>query len=296
MDKYTNEPSELTDNSRRENYSIDEQLFRSGNYSCGKLVSLLEFAARNTNYSIFNNLLIYLQNPDATFYTTAYNWEKMFGRRVAADAKPLFTISSKTPVVLVYDIADTEGLDVPSFLNPSNEPSGFNGTKGKISQAHIECAVLNSSRDRISIVNKSPLTISTVRTVKVQDGSQNTKIDNPKFIIEINGDLNVRDYYVLLCRELAHIYLGHNGTDKDKWWPDREELPEYLKDMEAEAVVYLLAKRRGAETGSAASLCSYFRHQEDIEKISIELIIKTASFFERMSKEILKQRKSTIIH
>jgi hypothetical protein len=27
--------------------------------------------------------------------------------------------------------------------------------------------------------------------------------------------------YGTLCHELAHIYLGHSGTDRDHWWPSR---------------------------------------------------------------------------
>lgn len=59
-----------------------------------------------------------------------------------------------------------------------------------------------------------------------------------KVSIEINNKLDNTATYATIGHEIAHIYLGHLGTDKDEWWPDRRHLSRDQKELEAEATSY----------------------------------------------------------
>ena len=51
------------------------------------LTELLAFIARFPNYSPFNGLLLYIQNPEATYVATARNWLQKFRRQPRNDAR-----------------------------------------------------------------------------------------------------------------------------------------------------------------------------------------------------------------
>ncbi len=55
-----------------------------------------------------------------------------------------------------------------------------------------------------------------------------------KIRIVLKKGLDNRASYAILCHELTHIYLGHLGSDEDKWWPLRLNLTRSQREMEAE--------------------------------------------------------------
>jgi hypothetical protein len=61
-----------------------------------------------------------------------------------------------------------------------------------------------------------------------------------KMRIGLREELEPAAAYAVLCHELAHIYLGHLGADKEGWWPWRLNLPYAVTEMEAEAVSYFV--------------------------------------------------------
>jgi len=97
--------------------------------------------------------------------------------------------------------------------------------------------------------------------------------------------------YSILCHELAHIYLGHLGSDKDRWWPCRINLSHATVEIEAEAVSYIVSIRAGLRPSSASYLCSYLQGDRVPDTVSIELIAKVASRIEEMGKRNLPPRK-----
>jgi hypothetical protein len=73
--------------------------------------------------------------------------------------------------------------------------------------------------------------------------------------IGLREELETAAAYSVLCHELAHIYLGHLGADRDGWWPYRLNLPFAVTEIEAEAVS-LISSAAGPACGHARrSIC-----------------------------------------
>jgi hypothetical protein len=60
-----------------------------------------------------------------------------------------------------------------------------------------------------------------------------------------------------LCHELAHIYLGHLGTDRDHRWPSRTDLDSRAVEIEAESTAFIVTNRLGLAGSSVAYVSRY---------------------------------------
>jgi hypothetical protein len=72
--------------------------------------------------------------------------------------------------------------------------------------------------------------------------------------IVIHEALDGPSRFGVLCRELAHIYLGHVGSDRDHWWPSRRELNHQTVEIEAESVAFLVTSRKRLTGGGPGAL------------------------------------------
>lgn len=77
---------------------------------------MIEFMAKFRRYSPYNNMLVKIQNPHCSFYATRYDWYNRFGRHFKEDAKPMLILAPMHPVMLVYDLDETEGKELPQEL------------------------------------------------------------------------------------------------------------------------------------------------------------------------------------
>lgn len=266
--------------------SLDE-LFRRSRFlrTSDKFVNFLKFIKKFKSFSIFNNTLVYLQNPNATFYATASHWYKNFGRCIKDDAKPMVILAPMTPVLIVYDFEDTYGNDIPDFmLNPVE-------SIGNLDPIVFDKTIENCKRDKILVRKRKLSLFNTNNISKYKFVAEPKSSHNTKAIITINEDFDINDSYSSLCLELAHIYLGHFGNDKDEWWPDRRSLNKNQIELEAESVNYLVCGRAGLKTRPEEYFITLINNEEDLTGVSIELISKTAALIERMGKQKLPQRK-----
>ena len=96
---------------------VDEIFVSLARFKSGRgFMELIRFIAHFPNYSIFNGLLLYLQNPSATYVATARTWAQKHKRHPAGDAKPLVILAPMAPILFLFDIQDTEGAPIPSSL------------------------------------------------------------------------------------------------------------------------------------------------------------------------------------
>ena len=249
--------------------------------STDKFKEVIKFVAALREYSPFNNMLVKLQRPDAQYYATASHWKKKFERDVKPEAIPIVILRPMGPVMLVYDVDDTTGKKLPPQIEDPFSISGEFDTEFYY-QTLLSCQKIGIE------IREVNLTKSHAGTAIRE--SQETDI---KLIVQLNQNHDVKVRYATLCHELAHLFLGHLGGDPyGKEWSSRIGLTLTQRELEAEAVSYMLCVRAGLISNSAEYLSGYLQDPEDLKQISIEAIIKTVTYIETLQTRIFRPRKS----
>jgi len=184
------------------------------------------------------------------------------------------------PVMLVYDLDQTEGDPVPEELQ------NFATFKGKWEPQWLERTVMNAvERDNIRVDFKS-LSSTNAGFATLAYGKGDYKMR-----IGIHSELDFPSRYGVLCHELAHIYLGHLGGDSDGWWPSRGDLNHKAVEVEAEAVAYLVTRRMGLNGTSSQYVSRYLGDASVLKTVSLDLIAKVAGRIEEMATKRLSKRR-----
>ncbi len=247
--------------------------------SSDKLKEVIEFVARLREYSAYNNMLVKLQRPTARYYATASHWKRKFKREVKPEALPIVILRPMGPVMLVYDVEDTTGEKLPSQIeNPFTISGDFN--TDFYYQVCLNC-------------KKIGIEIKEANLTKSHAGSaiRETQDANIKLIVRLNRNHDIKLQYATLCHELAHLFLGHLGGDPfGKEWNSRIGLTLTQRELEAEAVSYILCVRAGLISNSAEYLSTYLDNPDDIKEISVEVIIRTVTYIEQMTLRTFRPR------
>src|SRR5439155_10576285 len=97
--------------------TIDSLLQQSKAYrGSAEFQDMVSFMGSFRDYAPFNNMLVRLQNPTCSFYATEPDWNKRFDRRLKEDARPMLILAPMHPVMLVYDLDQTEGKPPPKEI------------------------------------------------------------------------------------------------------------------------------------------------------------------------------------
>ena len=184
------------------------------------------------------------------------------------------------PVMLVYELDQTEGPSVPEELNK------FAYFEGECRPQWLRKTVRNAAiHDRVRVSFK-PLSSTNAGFAQLLRGT-----DKWKMGIVIHSGLNESSRYGVLCHELAHIYLGHLGSDTDHWWASRSELDHATVEIEAEAVAFIVTTRLGLEGHSAAYVSRHLKAKDRLPaSVSLDLVAKVASRIEEMGRRRLPRR------
>jgi hypothetical protein len=78
-------------------------------------------------------------------------------------------------------------------------------------------------------------------------------------------------------RQLGHIYCGHLGCDAKGRWPTRTYLSHVQRELEAEAVAWLVAQRNGIMSRSKHYLASLLKDPRELEGISLYAVFEAAN-------------------
>jgi hypothetical protein len=106
--------------------TIDSLLQQSRAYrGSAEFQDMVSFMGSFRDYAPFNNMLVRLQNPTCSFYATEPDWVKRFERKLKEDARPMLILAPMHPVMLVYDLDQTEGKPLPKEIT---EFAKFEGT------------------------------------------------------------------------------------------------------------------------------------------------------------------------
>jgi hypothetical protein len=233
------------------------------------------------DYAPYNNMLVRIQNPACSFYATEADWKNRFRRNIKEDARPMLILAPMHPVMLVYDLDQTDGAPPPKEL------SQFARFEGEWKPEWLERTVMNAAlHDRV-LVQFKQLSSTNAGFATLARGVKKWKMR-----IVVHSELDDKSRYGVLCHELAHIYLGHLGCDKDHWWASRSGLNGRAVEIEAETVAFIVTTRLGLWGSSAAYVCRYLGKDQRLpDSASLDLIAKVASRIEEMSHRTFPARR-----
>lgn len=261
--------------------TIDSLLQQSRAYRGSKeFQDMVSFMGSFRDYAPFNNMLVRLQNPTCSFYATEPDWNKRFERHLKEDARPLLILAPMHPVMLVYDLDQTDGKPLPK------EVTEFAKFEGAWKSEWLGRLVENARvHDRIRVdFKKLSSTNAGFATIAAGEGGW-------KMRIAIHDELDEPSRFGVLCHELAHIHLGHLGSDKDHWWPSRSELSHRTVEIEAEATAFIVALRFELKGASARYVSRYLGEKPMPASVSLDLVAKMAGRLEKMATETMKPRR-----
>jgi hypothetical protein len=260
--------------------SIDALMRQSALYrSSAAFKEMVAFMGRFRDYAPYNAMLVRLQNPSCGFFATANDWWKRHERHLIDDAKPMLILAPMHPVMLVYALDQTAGKEVPKQLLEFARFEGDWNTKW------LSNLVENAKRHRIGVVFKE------LSSTHAGRATNDPGVDGWKMRVTIHDRLDEPSQFGVLEHEIAHVLLGHLGTDYDHWWPGRFNVDETSKEIEAETVAHIVADRFGLKGSSAAYLSGYVAETVIPQGVSIDLIAKVAGEIERMAKGLLPAPK-----
>ena len=281
--------------------ALDELFELSRQYRTGKeYFDLLKFISRFKSYSIFNALLVHIQMPGATYIAPAFRWKRDYRRRIRLGARPLVILKPMGPVMFVFDVSDTEPeINAPSLPSEITEP--FAIKQGFIA-GELDQLIDSAKRDGIKVTDQDAGSLKAGSIEKLEAGQtielvtrRSPKLETQsvplRYGVLLNAKQSKETRFASLAHELGHLYCGHLGSPNEKWWPNRTNLTHNVQELEAESVCFLVCQRLGIENPSEKYLSNYVKENTDIEKMSLDSVIKAATLIEQMAKQKMTLRK-----
>lgn len=259
-------------------YTIDELFKRSMSYKSSKdFTKFFNFIASFNHYSRYNTMLVYIQNPNVTFFGGSTFWKNR-NRVINTEAKPLLILCPNGPMMCVYDIYETSGKkSVEDYLN---DGLGTTGVKGFISQKVYDNLLKSVANWGIKVMFK-PLSFFR--------GGYITTILSGKLEIVLKENTSKEENFAVLIHELAHLLLGHTGhkTINHLYFKKTIKLSDHklstsAKELEAETVSFLICSKVGLKSNASEYLAGYIKDQKDLDDFNYELVIKTADKLENL--------------
>ncbi len=253
------------------NRAIIDQLIADTNLynSAESIKDLLEFTVRLRHIAPFNAMLLHIQKPGLSFAARKKDWRKRFGREPKPYARPLVVLRNFGPVDFFYDVLDLDGEPLPdavfAFPTAGNVPFGW-----------LALAVHKMRLQEISVIYLDRGDYTAGHARRLTKHGDKKRLEH--FEVGVNQNHPLAVQLVTLAHELAHIYLGHCGGDEKRGVKFNRPASHALREVEAETVAYLVAKRTGISPRSESYLDQYkgaFNH------LDLHRIFKVASAVEK---------------
>jgi hypothetical protein len=276
------------------------------------IASFLNYSNAFRRLGIWNARMAYIQRPGARVIASEYEW-KTVSRSVVPDAIPIMILWPFSPIRYVYELEDTEPpIDRKAFKDPF-------ATQGHFHPKALPALLSSIQKQKRFKISFEPRRQGSARAGSAashgaqagqptagpwQHSSRPGKFAKenatsspgqvsegiPSYRVTFNDRLDPAERFVTIVHELGHIFLGHLGEcasgqsdDDESGWPNRVWLGKNEKEVEAEAVAYLVASRAAVITASAQYLKEYAK-RADMKKVDLELVVRAAARIERLAK------------
>lgn len=246
----------------------------------GAFDAFLDFVRRFKSLSVYNAMLVRVQRPGAAAVASRREWRKR-GRTVLADAIPIVLLQPFGPVRFVYEVSDTEGREIPG------EKASSLFADGELPQEVYDNTRKAAEKFGITVVETDQygaLLAGTAAGIAVQPALDSARKTMP-FRVKLNAKHDLPTRFATLAHELGHIYCGHVGRDRKGRWPDRSHLSVELREMEAEAVAWLVCQRNGVQARSKDYLGSLI-DRVDLKEVSMYAIFEAANRVESRTQPV----------
>ena len=255
--------SEAATRSLLDQLLADSRLYRrSKDYK-----ELLEFVVRLRHFAPFNAMLLQVQKPGLKYAASARDWLERFGRWPKEGARPLLVLWPFGPVALVFDVADTEGRDLPEdvFSFPATGP---------VSPARLRAfeKPLSLKNIALSWLDAGDSQAGYIRVLK----RGTTDDDATRYGIWINRNHDPAIQFTTIAHELGHLYLGHLGRDRKLNVPRRPRLSHAQQEIEAESVAYIVCNRAGVQPKSQTYLSNFVSSDTSLDVVDVYQVMRAA--------------------
>jgi predicted metallopeptidase len=264
-----------------EQKTIDELFRRSKQYrGSDEFFKFLKFVSKFPHYSRFNNMLVYLQDETVTLYGGVGFWKRKFNRTVRESARPYVILQPFAPVMMVYDVFETEGMETPDEFLKNGIGKELFEVNGYINPQILDDTIKIASEWGIKVYFK-PLSFFNAGYI--------TTIFKQKLEIALKEGLSYEQNMAVLIHELAHLFLGHTGhkmlRKQDVKKPIQllhRKLSNSAEELEAETISYLICKKLGLSTKSEEYLADYINSDKDLREFSYETVIRVSDRIEEL--------------
>lgn len=260
-------------------------------YSSEKYENHLNVMSKFHNYSYRNQILISLQNPDATLVKGYVSWQKDFNRNVKKGEKGIEILAR---CISHKDIEKNKLDDKGNILIDENGNAvvekvilekeyykkvtvfDISQTEGQeIKNLHLVEELKFDVKDFSSFFNAlKKISPAKIELKKFKDNKKGCYIPNQNKIF-IKKGMSKSQTIKTTLHEIAHAKLHNDNAIKD-----RGEIIRNQEEVEAESIAYIVANYFGIDTSeySFAYIANWSSDKELKElAISLELISNTAS-------------------
>jgi hypothetical protein len=273
----------LPDNQEKARKALDDLISRALAYRSGaELKALFDFMRRFPHIAPYNAMLLHVQNPGIQFALRAPVWERKYERRVNSGARAYVILQTMGPVAFVFDLCDTQAINPKRDLIPAIVTNPF-PTKGQPPAGALQNLVVACLQIGI-VVQEQHLAI--------HHAGRATRFWNGTFGITLNSKHTEAQRVGTVAHELAHIFCGHLGAVKGRFWLDNSNAPEDVREFEAEAVAYLVTDRLNLDIGSVEYLAGYLSGDKPLPDSSLDTVLKAVGKIEEMLRGTFRVRRS----
>lgn len=239
----------------------------------GAFDEFLGFMKRFNNLSVYNAMLVRVQRPGAAAVGSRRQWAG-HGRHVRPDAVPIVVLQPFGPVRFLFEIGDTDGREVPG------ERMSTLFAEGRVPEKQYKQTREAAAKYCIEVVETDSygaLLAGTATAIKQLPEALKPKTkESARYRIRLNARHDLPTRFATLAHELGHVYCGHLGGDPKGRWPARQSLTHAQRELEAEAVAWLVCQRTGVSPRSKEYLSS-LATEEAIAGVSAYAIFDAAN-------------------